>query len=77
MLKGRLQYEEVREALKMLKRGKGVGRGRLSSEMMEILWYNLCKLLECCWNEQCIPREKTQRIIVPLHKGEGDTEEGN
>ena len=40
-------------ALKRMKRGKGVGIDKVSSEMLlgggEMLWHNLAALLNVCW----------------------------
>ena len=68
-------YEEVVKAIKGLKKGKGVGGDKISSEMLvnggEMLWGNLHALLVTCWEEEFVPEEWTEGIIVPLHK-EGD-----
>ena len=68
-------YEEVVKAIKGLKKGKGVGGDKISSEMLvnggEMLWGNLHALLVTCWEEEFVPEEWTEGIIVPLYK-EGD-----
>ena len=50
---------EVVRALKRMKRGKGVGIDKVSSEMLlgggEMLWQNLAALLNVCWEEEFIP----------------------
>lgn len=73
-----LEYEEVREPLKMLKCGKRVGGDRFGSGMLErggeILWHSLREPLECCLSEEYIPREWTKGIIVPQQKGGDETE---
>ena len=60
-----LSYPEVIRSLKWMKRGKGVGIDKVSSEMLlgggEMLWHNLTALLNVCWEED--------GIGVPLHKG--------
>ena len=54
-----LSYLEVVGALKRMKRGKGVGIDKVSSEMLlgggEMLWHNLTALLNVCWEEEFIP----------------------
>ena len=71
----KLSYEEVVKAIRGMKRGKGVGGDKISSEMLvnggDMLWGNLHALLQTCWEEEFIPAEWTEGIIVPLHK-EGD-----
>ena len=52
-------YEEVMKAIKSMKKGKGVGGDKVSSEMLlkggEMLWHNLHALLQVCWDEEFIP----------------------
>ena len=66
---------EVVRALKRMKRGKGVGIDKVSSEMLlgggEMLWQNLAALLNVCWEEEFIPVDWMDGIVVPLHKGGG------
>ena len=66
---------EVVRALKRMKRGKGVGIDKVSSEMLlgggEMLWQNLAALLNVCWEEEFIPVDWINGIVVPLHKGGG------
>ena len=66
---------EVVGALKRMKRGKGVGIDKVSSEMLlgggEMLWQNLAALLNVCWEEEFIPVDWMDGIVVPLHKGGG------
>ena len=65
----------VVRALKRMKRGKGVGIDKVSSEMFlgggEILWQNLAALLNVCWEDEFIPVDWMDGIVVPLHKGGG------
>ena len=72
-LQSQISYREVEEALKRMKRGKGVGGDKISMEMIqgggEILWHNIHALLQCCWEEEYIPEDWVEGIIVPLHKG--------
>ena len=72
-----LSYPEVVRALKRMKRGKGVGIDKVSSEMLlgggEMLWHNLTALLNVCWEEEeLIPADWMDGTVVPLHKG-GDS----
>ena len=64
---------EVVRALKRMKRGKGVGIDKISSEMLlgggEMLWHNLAALLNDCWEAEFIPVDWMDCIVVPLHKG--------
>ena len=66
---------EVVRALKRMKRGKGVGIDKVSLEMLlgggEMLWHNLAALLNVCWEEELIPVDWLDGIVVPLHKGRG------
>ena len=66
---------EVVRALKRMKGGKGVGIDKVSSEMLlgggEMLWQNLAALLNVCWEEEFIPVDWMDGIVVPLHKGGG------
>ena len=43
----------------------------------EILWHNVHALLQCCWEEEYIPEDWMEGIIVPLHKGEDAADIGN
>ncbi len=76
-----LLYEEMKAAIKRMKRGKGVGVDKFNFEMLEkggeILWRNLYTLLQCCWEEEYVPNEWMEGIIVPLHKGGKTTDIGN
>ena len=66
-------YIEVMEAVKRMKRGKGVGIDKISSEMLvgggEILWRNLTALFNVCWKEEFVPFDWMEGIVIPLHKG--------
>ena len=72
---------EVVRALKRMKRGKGVGIDKVSSEMLlgggEMLWQNLAALLNVCWEEEFIPVDWMDGIVVPLHKGGDSCDIGN
>ena len=80
-LQSQISYREVEEALKRMKRGKGVGGDKISMEMIqgggEILWHNIHALLQCCWEEEYIPEDWMEGIIVPLHKGGDAADIGN
>ena len=71
-------YEEIVKAIKGMKRGKGVGKDKISLDMIvegkEVLWHNLHGILNCCWEEEFIPEDWLEGIIVALHKG-GDRED--
>lgn len=74
-------YEEVAKAIKKLKKGKGVGGDKVSAEMIvnggEMLWRNLHTLLVTCWEEEFVPEEWTEGIIVPLYKEGDECDVGN
>ena len=74
-------YEEVVKAIKRLKKGKGVGGDKVSAEMIvnggEMLWGNLHTLLVKCWEEEFVPEEWTEGIIVPLYKEGDECDVGN
>ena len=76
-----ISYEEVVKAIKSMKKGKGVGGDKVSSEMLleggEMLWHNLHALLQVCWDEEFIPEEWMEGIIVPLHKEGSEKDLGN
>lgn len=80
-LESALTYEEVVKAIKGMKKGKGVGGDKVSAEMLleggEILWHNLHALLQVCWEEEFIPGEWMEGIIVPLHKEGNERDLGN
>ena len=56
------------KAMKSMKNGKGVGGDKVSSERLleggEMLWHNLHALLQVCWDEEFIPEEWMEGIIV-------------
>ena len=80
-LESPIAYEEVVKAIKSMKKGKGVGGDKVSSEMLlkggEMLWHNLHALLQVCWDEEFIPGEWMEGIIVPLHKEGNEKDLGN
>ena len=43
----------------------------------EYLWHDLHTVLQCCWEEEHIPQEWMEGIIVPLHKGWDAKDIGN
>ena len=81
MLDSPLTYDEVVKAVKGMKRGKGVGTDKIAAEMLleggEILWGNLHALFQVCWEEEYIPEEWMEGIIVPLHKDGDELDMGN
>ena len=76
-----ISYKEVVKAVKSMKKGKWVGGDRVSSEMLieggEMLWHNLHALLQVCWDEEFIPEEWMEGIIVPLHIEGSEKDLGN
>ena len=64
-LQSQISYREVEEALKRMKREKGVGGDKISMEMIqgggEILWHNIHALLQCCWEEEYSPEDSMER----------------
>ena len=58
-----------------------MGGDKVSSEMLleggEMLWHNLHALLQVCWDEEFIPEEWMEGIIVPLHKEGSEKDLGN
>ena len=72
---------EAVRALKRMKWEKGVGKDKVSSEMLlgggEMLWHNLAALLNVCWEEEFIPVDWMDGIVVPLHKGGDNCDIGN
>ena len=63
-----------------MKRGKGVGGDKISMERIQgggaILWH-IHALLQCCWEEEYIPEDWMEGIIVPIHKGGDAADIGN
>ena len=63
-----------------MKRGKGVGIDKVSSEMLlcggEMLRHNLTALLNV-WEDEFIPADWMDGIVVPLHKRGDSCDIGN
>ena len=76
-----LSYEEVERAVKGMKKGKGVGIDKISSEMLlgggKVLWRRLTAILNACWEEEYIPADWMEGIVIPLHKGGDSKDIGN
>ena len=74
-------YDEVVKAIKGMKKGKVVGGDKISSEMLvnggEMLWHNMHALMVTCWEEEFVPEEWREGIIVPLHKEGDECDMGN
>ena len=58
-----------------------MGGDKVSSEMLleggEMLWPDLHALLQVCWDEEFIPKEWVEGIIVLLHKEGSEKDLGN
>ena len=80
-IQGPTGYEEVKKAMEAMKWGNVVGVDKLSLGMLkgggEILWRNIHKILQCCWEEEFIQDEWVEGIIAPLRKGGDRTDIGN
>ena len=57
-----------------MKREKGGGKDKISSEMLagegEVLWRKLTALFNVCWKEEFVPSGSIEGIMMPLHKRE-------
>ena len=75
-----ISLEEVKEAIKGMKRGKGWG-DKINLEMIqgggEILVRNIYTVLQCCWEEEYIPKEWMEGVVVPIYKEEDVTQISN
>ena len=64
-----------------MQQGKGVGGDKVNIEKLENgvekLWQNLHALLQRCWEEEYIPDDWVEGIIVSLHNGGDETNMGN
>ena len=67
-LQATISLEEVNEAIKGMKRGKGRG-DKISLEMIKgrgdfVAKYN--RVLQCCWEEEYIPKEWMEGVVEPI-----------
>ena len=68
--------EDVRKAVKKLKKGKSPGVHGITSEMLkcggEAVLEWLTRVCRVCVSEERVPNDWVRAIIVPLYKGKGD-----
>ena len=71
-----ISVEDVRKAVKKLKRGKVPGVDGITSEMLkcggECLLEWLRRVCNVCVLEERVPNDWMRAIIVPIYKGKGD-----
>ena len=71
--------EDVRKAVKKLKKGKSPGIDGITSEMLlyggESLFEWLTRVCNVCVSEERVPNDWMRAIIVPIYKGKGDRSE--
>ena len=71
-----VSVEDVRKAVKKLKKGKSPGVDGITSEMLkyggEALLEWLTKVCKVCVPEEKVPNDWLRAIVVPLYKGKGD-----
>ena len=73
-----ISVEEVREAVKKLKKGKSPGVDGVTSEILKcdgavLEW--LTRVCNVCIREEKVPSDWVKSIVVPLYKGKGDKSE--
>ena len=68
--------EEIKDALRKVKRGKSAGLDGVSGEMLKeggdsmIEW--LERLFMVCWRNGEVPQDWQDACVVPIYKGKGD-----
>ena len=74
-----IKREEVVEAIANLKNGKAAGVDGISAEMLKyggesiIEWmHRICQL---AWEQERVPGDWTEAVIIPIYKGKGDKNE--
>ena len=71
-----VRVDDVRKAVKKLKKGKSPGVDGITSEMLkyggECLLEWLTRVCKVCVSEEKVPNDWIRAIIVPLYKGKGD-----
>ena len=71
-----VSLEDVRKAVKKLKKGKSPGVDEITSEMLiyggESVLEWLLRVCKVCVSEGRVPNDWMKAIIVPLYKGKGD-----
>ena len=71
-----VSVEDVRKAVKKLKKGKSPGVDGITSEMFkyggEALLEWLTRVCKVCVSEEKVPNDWVRAIVVPLYKGKGD-----
>ena len=74
-----VSVEDVRKAVKKLKKGKSPGIDGITSEMLkcggEALLEWLTRVCRVCVSGECVPNDWVRAIVVPLYKGKGDRNE--
>ena len=63
--------EEVKEALKKMKRGEAVGLDSIPIEVWLMDFFNVI------FNTAKMPQEWRHSVIIPLYKNKGDAQNGN
>ena len=70
-----VSVEDVRKAVKNLKKGKLSGVDGITSEMLkyggEALLEWLTRVYKVCMSEEKVPNDWVRAIVVPLYEGEG------
>ena len=71
-----IKAEELREALKTMKRGKAAGPTGLTSEIIleagDVGFQHLLSICQEFWNTAVMPKDWCSSTTVPLYKGKGD-----
>ena len=71
-----VSVEDVRKAVKKLKKGKSPGVDGITSAMLkyggEALLEWLTRVCKVCVSEEKVPKDWVRAIVVPLYKGKGD-----
>ena len=69
-----VSFQEVKEAWKMMKKGKSPGPSEVSSEMManEVSWKELCSVANGLLKGEDMPESWKRSITIPLYKGKGN-----
>ena len=74
-----VSVEDVRKAVKKLKKGKAPGVDGITSEMLkcggEAVLEWLTRVCRVCVSREKVPNDWVRAIIVPLYKGKGDRNE--
>ncbi len=78
---GRLEWSEIKEAIRKLKLDKALGPDGITAEMLiygeEIVVDWMVWICNLAWEQSRVPEAWSKAIIVPLYKGKGNREECN